>query len=148
MDVAIPNCETKIVTDKRVILKRKRRRPWPRRLILPKGTQSVTIKVHNCSNQNGILASFSNGNVTDGSWRCTNSTFCNWKLNNCASVTWEDASVIANNSDNLTLARYPEIASNAKWIWLRDSSAIAVWCEKTFGKFKYCTIYSVNYYDY
>ena len=138
VDVAIPKCETRIETNKKVIFKRKVRRNWPRRFLLPKDTLSVTIKVCNCSDHKvGILASISNGNVTDGSWRCANSTFCNWKSNNCTSVTWEDAFVVANNSDNLILPRYPEIASNAQWIWIRHSFAImSVWCKKTFGKLK------------
>ena len=139
MDVALPKCkcDCQILAGTKLIWNgAQRENAWPRRLVLPNNTQSVTIKVRKYSNQKvGILASFSNGNVTDGSWRCVNSTTCNWESNSCSSVMWESASVVRNSAVS-TPARYPEIASNAKWIWISYHPPANVWCKKTFGKFQ------------
>ena len=148
MDVALPKCDCEILAGTKIIWNGTlREKVWPRRLVLPKSTQSVTIKVRGCSNPKvGILASFSNGNVTDGSWSCADSTTCNWKTNHCSSVAWVNASVVANNSDDSTSTRRPEIALKAQWIWISPNSPTNVWCKKTFGKFQYCIKCSVNYY--
>ena len=137
MDVALPKCDCQILAGTKLIWNGTRtENAWPRRLVLPKNAQSVTIKVRKYSNQMaGILASFSNGNITDGSWRCVESTNCNWESNSCSSVLWENASVVRNNVVS-TPARYPEIASSAKWIWISYHSPATVWCKKTFGKFQ------------
>ena len=144
MDVALPKCVCEILAGTKIIwngtLKAKN---LPRRLVLPKSTQSVTIKVRKYSDQKvGILASLSNGNVTDGSWSCADSTTCNWNSNHCSSVTWENASVVS------ALTRLPEIASKAQWIWISHHSPTNVWCKKTFGKFQYCIKCWVNYYGH
>ena len=150
MDVALPTYDCQILAGTKLIWNGTlRENAWRRRLVLPKNTQSVTIKVRKYSNHEkvGILASFSNGNVTDGSWRCVNSTTCNWESNSCSSVMWESASVVPNNGVS-TPARYPEIASNAKWIWISYHSPANVWCKKTFGKFQYCIKCLVNYHSH
>ena len=109
----------------------------PRRLVLPKDTQVVTIKIictGRCCTISygkciGILASFSNGIVTDRSWSCfvlsRTSSYCH-------RGSKEIASVACNNEDS----NPPEIASNAQWIWISpSSSAKSIYCEKILGKF-------------
>lgn len=139
VDIAVHGCKSvEIVSDvEQSALKTIEEGNWPQRLALPSDTQGVTIKARNCSKQNtGILASFSNGIVTDGSWRCADSTSCNWTSNDCSNVTWENASVVTNSVYSTPHRRSTsEIASNAQWIWIGHSFAINVWCEKTFGMF-------------
>ena len=138
VDMAVRHCESvEIERDANIHVETIEKANWPQRLVLPRDTQCVTIKVSNCFEQNaGILASFSNGNVTDGSWKCTDSTSCDWETQNCSSDAWKDASVVANNGAHSTSTKFQEIASNAQWIWISHSLSISVWCKKTFGKFK------------
>ena len=111
----------------------------PQRFVLPEDTQVVTIKVHKARGWGGgILASFSNNIVTDGSWHCTDSSSCSFA--DCSSLQWE-ASTAGKNEHSSTWGKPPEIASSAQWIWISNSSALKVWCKRTFGRFKYCVQY-------
>jgi hypothetical protein len=103
----------------------------PRRFVLPEGTQVVTIKARRDDTMyGGILASFSNGNVTDKSWSCR---CCDWSecFESCSNSDWENPP-----KTTLNTVSFPKIASSAQWIWVNNASASSVWCRKTFGKFK------------
>ncbi|CAB4035846.1 Hypothetical predicted protein, partial [Paramuricea clavata] len=101
----------------------------PRRFVLPEDTQVVTIKVHKAHRRcGGILASFSNGIVTDGSWNCTDSSSCS--SSGCSNLKWENAFTSGKNGNSSTWR--PEIRSSARWIWISNSSARSVWCKRTF----------------
>ena len=99
------------------------------RFVWPKDTKTVTIKAQ--GRNKGILASFSNGIVTDESWSCCSHVSGSYHSDH----EWENASIVTNAS----FGRPQEIASNAKWIWISNSGARNVWCKRTFGKFK-CSI--------
>ena len=116
----------------------------PQRFVLPEDTQLVTIKVHKARGWGGggILASFSNNIVTDGSWHCTDMS-CSSR--GCPSRQWETASTAGKNENSSTWGKHPEIASSAQWIWISNSSALKVWCKRTFGRFKYCVQYILIY---
>lgn len=98
----------------------------------------VTIKgVNDPGSAGGILASFSNGVVTDVTWQCAeigNATECE------NSITWEDAQTYGVNGDNQSIwgkvrsGPFEEIESTAQWIWVNYHSATNVCCKKTFGK--------------
>ena len=103
-------------------------------VVLPHDTKSVTIKVNRCSSYVRILASFSNGNVTDSSWKCADSNYCNMSSNDCAMNKWEKAHVIENNRDDPKKYWHPEIGWKAQWIGISPYSEL--WCRKTFGKLK------------
>ena len=108
------------------------------KLTLAGDTKVVTIKGDNDPNDvGGILASFSNGVVTDDTWQCAQIGSCTNKCED--SVTWKDAKTYGLKGNKT----YPwgeqgiafeEIESTAKWIWVDNSSATSVWCRKTFGK--------------
>jgi hypothetical protein len=104
----------------------------PRRFVLPEGTQVVTIKARRDDTMpGGILASFSDGNVTNNSWSCIDcGTFSDAHCESYSISNWENPPRTWNKTS------YPEIASSAQWIWVKNSSATSVWCRKTFGKFK------------
>ena len=102
-----------------------------RRLILPKNTQVLAINVtgNHILECRGILASFSNGIVTDGSWKCVGNKP---KSSSSGNGAWNTlASVGGPNND----PEHREISSNAQWIWIRNSPDKTIYCEKTFGKF-------------
>jgi hypothetical protein len=103
-----------------------------KRFVLPEDTKSVTIR---CLSWCWILASLSNGIVTDESWSCADSSCCDGSPENCFHhLEWKKASIQKKRVDN----EHQEIASNAKWIWLSDSSITNVCCRRTFGKLNYC----------
>ena len=108
------------------------------RFTLPADTKVVTIKGGNDpGNVGGILASFSNGVVTDDTWQCADMSLCT--TGKCESpVTWQDAQTYGVNGETNRpwhgQGRFQEIESTAKWIWVNNSLATRVWCNKTFGK--------------
>ena len=110
----------------------------PERFVLPEDTQVVTIKAHNSEFVGGILASFSNGYVTDESWSCADSSSCDDASDNCPSLKWKNASTFGKNDGSPTpwgLQGRMKISSRAQWIWISSVLATSVWCKRTFGKF-------------
>ena len=107
------------------------------RFILPGDTRVVTIKGDNDpGNVGAILASFSNGVVTDGTWQCADMSSCT--TTECEhSVTWQDAKTYGVNGDNPGPwnAKINDIELAAQWIWVNNKFARRVWCKKTFCKF-------------
>ena len=130
----------------------------PQRFTLPVDTKNVTIKAHNPYNVGGILASFSNNLVTDGSWECADMKGCCQTSCNCGEspvyssccqsscncenfeLAWKRAVTYGRNDEVTTIwykvnkGKLNEIESNAQWIWVENSQATDVWCRKTFGK--------------
>ena len=114
---------------------------WRRaeKIILPGNTKTVTIKARNPSDVGGILASFSNGVVTDESWQCADMSSCHSAC--CESdPNWRQALSYGSNNKNTdpwgTHLRkaIPEIEPKAQWIWVSDRYAKRVWCKKSFSK--------------
>ena len=105
------------------------------RFTLPGVTKVVIIKGRNNHGKGAILASFSNGVVTDGAWQCANMGSCT--INECDnSETWQNATTYGVNGDKPSPwnAKMKYIESTAHWIWVDNPSAESVWCKKTFGK--------------
>ena len=105
------------------------------RFALPGGTKVVTIKGDNTPGGVGaILASFSNGVVTDGTWQCADMSSCT-TIECENSVTWQGAKTYGINGENPPpWNTRPYIESTAQWIWVDEKLAKIVWCKKTFGK--------------
>ena len=102
---------------------------------LPGDTKLVTIEAINPGDVGGILASFSNGVVTDGTWQCADMSPCT--AVECEdSVTWHNATTNGVNSDSTGpwKRRLADIELTAQWIWVDDENAKRVWCKKMFGK--------------
>ena len=86
---------------------------------LPGNTKSVAIEGFNYPNTpGGIFASFSNGVVTNDSWHCAET---NCRGESCRETT----------TYTYSLRNGPK-----KYIWVQNSHATRVWCNKTFGKSK------------
>ena len=103
------------------------------RLILPGNTKGVTIEAINPGNVGGILASFSNGVLTDATWQCADMSSCiTVECEN--SVKWQSAKPYGVNGEHPWTIKLNEIESTAQWIWVDDDDATRVWCNKTFGK--------------
>ena len=101
---------------------------------LAEDTKLVTIEAVNPGGVGGILASFSNGVVTDGTWQCANMRPCT-AVQCESSVTWQNATTYGVNSDSTKpWKRRADIKLTAQWIWVDIEYAKRVWCKKTFGK--------------
>ncbi|CAB4040132.1 Hypothetical predicted protein, partial [Paramuricea clavata] len=88
------------------------------------GTQNVTIVAEKASGSAlaGILASFSNGIVTDDLWSCSK---------NSNDLKWEKASTYRRNDLNISRNRaISQIKQNAQWIWVKKLSASRVRCKR------------------
>ena len=105
------------------------------RFALPGDTKVVTIEGVNPDGEGGILASFSNGVLTDGTWQCADMSSCT--TTDCKNpVTWQGAKTYGINEENPSPwnRRLNDIDSTAQWIWVDNEFARRVWCKKTFGK--------------
>ena len=106
-------------------------------ITLPGNTTYVEIIADNTGAQGGILASFSNGVVTNNeSWECADmSSRCS---ENCK--LWLPAvSHGLNNKDTDPWGKIlgkgiPGIEQTAQWIWVKNIWAKSVRCRKTFSK--------------
>ncbi len=113
-------------------------------ITLPGNTKYVVIKAHNDpGNVGGILASFSNGVVTNNeSWQCADMSSCksascehklewlpavSYGLNNKYTYPW--GIILEREKRNIS-----EIEQTAQWIWVGNKCAKRVWCKKTFSK--------------
>ncbi len=100
-------------------------RPWwkPYKFTFPGKTKLVKINANKCSNciYGGIIASFSNGVVTNNQWDCCPRCPCN-----------------QTKEFYFQPNKIPGIADNAKWIWTKLGNG-SVCCTKEFGKCHYLT---------
>ena len=103
---------------------------------LPGDTKFVTIKGCDIGGIGAILASFSNGVVTDSTWQCADMSSCT--TTECEnSITWQDATTYGVNGDKPSpwKTKMNDIELTAQWIWVDNKLAKRVWCKKTFAKF-------------
>ena len=82
---------------------------------IPAGTKKIRVNCFNTGGAGGFLASFSNGDKTDGSWQCA-----------ADGGAMAPADVLNANGGSVA-----DISSDANWIWASDSGANTVSCEKT-----------------
>ena len=83
-----------------------------------------------------ILASFSNGILTDESWQCIISNAAKSQL------VWPKATTYARNNNrtnNTWIDDYlgtpvPHIDGNATWIWTKNKNEESVTCRRSFGE--------------
>jgi hypothetical protein len=112
----------------------------PEDFFLPKNTQVVTIKADtNGSEMGGILASFSNHEVTDETWLCGECTSFNSSLSGLECM--KNATTFGDNGTH-SIPKPPSgdfssgEAAKAQWIWVENVTASHVWCMKEFGKLR------------
>ena len=91
------------------------------KFIIPSGTKVVAIRAKDYGKGGGILGSFSNGQVTDATWKCHSSpVFSEWTSPDFNDSSWPAAVKIGehgskpwNNTQNMS--------DNAKWIWTKNN---------------------------
>jgi len=82
-----------------------------------------------------IIASLSNGVVTDKTWKCTTSLENGWNMRNFDEFGWTSAVEHETNSHTSVVLPYGEktdIAADAKFIWTTDNyEEKEIYCRKT-----------------
>ena len=102
----------------------------------------IAVRGYNYNGPGGIVGSFSDGSVTDSSWKCTRSVDDDWYMTNFNDSSWPNAYIT--NLTTFTWQKYPfnGISKSAQWIWSGSftDEYVTVYCRKKIG-----TIMIFNY---
>ena len=91
------------------------------RIIIPSGTKVFAIHAKDYSYDEGILGSFSNGQVTDATWKCRLSpVLSEWASADFDDSSWPAAVKHADHGSAPWEKKIQNIADDAKWIWTKD----------------------------
>ena len=86
------------------------------KIIIPSGTKVVAIHAKDHGGPEGILGSFSNGQVTDATWKCHSSPVpSEWASADFDDSCWPAA------VEHPRGKKIHNIADDAKWIWTKDN---------------------------
>ena len=88
----------------------------PETFLIPGDTQVISVAGKDSGVKYGLLGSFSNGLVTNESWRCSGVLSPGWNSPDFDDQQWPLAVVVANHGDS-PWGFISGIASKAKWIW-------------------------------
>ena len=92
------------------------------KIIIPSGTKVVAIHANNTyGDYEGILGSFSNGQVTNATWKCHSSPVPGeWASGDFDDNCWPAAVVLADHG-SAPWGRIMNIVDDAKWIWTENN---------------------------
>ena len=94
---------------------------------VPGNTRVLSVAGNNTGGIHfGILGSTSNGQVTNGTWKCISNFSSGWNSPDFDDQDWPFAKVIANHGDKPWETMHG-IAKTAKWIWANNSEP-TVYC--------------------
>ena len=92
------------------------------KIIIPSGTKVVAIHAKDHGGPEGILGSFSNGQVTDATWKCRLSpVLSEWASADFDDSSWPAAVKHADHGSEPWDSKIQNIADDAKWIWTEDN---------------------------
>ena len=92
------------------------------KIIIPSGTKVVAIHAKDHGGPEGILGSFSNGQVTDATWKCHSFPVpSEWASADFNDSSWPAA---VEHADHGSRPRYRimNISDDAKWIWTENNT--------------------------
>ena len=109
----------------------------PNTVNIPAGTKLIAVKTYDFDTYGGLIGSFSDGVVTDGTWKCTREYRAGWETLNFDDRNWPFATATRGQGDPGAWANVPKIASNAKWIWAGSYSdtKVTAYCRKELSKY-------------
>ena len=88
------------------------------KIIIPSGTKVVAIHAKNYVDFAGILGSFSNGQVTDATWKCHSSPVpSEWASADFDDSSWPAAVEHGDHGSASWEEKIHSISDDAKWIW-------------------------------
>ena len=92
-------------------------------------TTGVVIDATNPGNVGAMLASFSNGVVTDESWQCISSS------SKSTQPEWPKAATYGRNDGTTSpWGKIDNINETAQWIWTSNRYEKSITCRKSFGE--------------
>eukprot|EP00092_Neocalanus_flemingeri_P077113 GFUD01095713.1.p1 GENE.GFUD01095713.1~~GFUD01095713.1.p1 ORF type:complete len:167 (+),score=33.54 GFUD01095713.1:88-588(+) len=94
-------------------------------LVIPSGTKVLGIECKDLGGNMGILASTSDGLVTNGKWQCSH----NDKLVGWAEPGFEDSAEDFSEALTINGKSMPNIDNSAQWIWANQTYSWAA-CKK------------------
>ena len=99
---------------------------------IPDNTKLIAVKAVDYNNYAGFIGSFSNGAVTDGSWKCSRDLVTDWQKLNFDDSKWSAPTATRDNGD----LSAKDIAKSAKWIWAGayNDAKTTVYCRKRLGE--------------
>ena len=107
------------------------------KVTVPQTTFVLAVKIYDYGVVGGLLGSFSDGSVTDSSWKCTRTYSESWNLPLFDDSAWPAAVATRGQGDSIW-GTQPSIAKNAKWIWAgayeTKSPSVTVYCRKQLSK--------------
>ena len=90
------------------------------KIIVPSGTKVVAIHAKDHGGLAGILGSFSNGQVTDATWKCHSSPVPReWSSTDYDDSSWPAAVEHWDHGSSGWGIKIQNIADDAKWIWTK-----------------------------
>ena len=108
-------------------------------VIIPEKTNVVAVMIKDYGTVGGLLGNFSDGSVTDSSWKCTRDYYDQWTMSTFDDSNWPNAtaSIGQGQGQGHTWGIQPKIANDAKWIWAGSyktiGSLVTVYCRKKIG---------------
>ena len=92
------------------------------KIIIPSGTKVVAIHAKDHGGPEGILGSFSNGQVTDATWKCHSSPVpSEWASADFNDSSWPAAVEHRDHGSAPWNIKTQNISDDAKWIWTKDN---------------------------
>ena len=95
--------------------------------VIPENTRVISVQAKDFGSQYGILGSFSNGLVTNASWKCTSISYPAWSSPDFDDSDWPAAEEIAKHGVR-PWGTFSGIATTAKWIWTARQEDDDVYC--------------------
>ena len=89
----------------------------------------LAFEAYDAGVNEGILASTSTGVVTDETWRCTTVLEPDWHTFAFDDSAWPQARVVGAHGVS-PWGNFPDISTDAKWIWAQGSTGGTVYCRK------------------
>ena len=103
-----------------------------RSFFFPLDVEVVAVFVKSRAGTSGFIASFSNGIVTDKTWKCATRSPRNWYATDFDDGQWPAATEHSDNSGN---EKVNGIAAKAKWIGPSDRFARYFYCRRRMTAF-------------
>ena len=98
----------------------------PTQHVIPGNARVISVKGIDKGHFFGILGSFSNGMVTDESWKCDTVKYPKWHSPDFDDSNWPAAVEVSKHGD-APLGKITGIASTAKWIWTAGQPDNVYW---------------------
>ena len=95
----------------------------------------IAIKGYNFYGLGGFIGNFSDGSVTDSSWKCARNVSDDWYKTNFNDSSWPKAQATNFNRSLWGLSPAAGISESAQWIWSGSFSDkyVTVYCRKKIG---------------